>query len=155
MIFYIDTEFDGFGGELLSLALVPDDHQCRAFYWEIDDVDKAVTNEWVKENVVPVMDKSPKQLLEFNNNKNISQSLQAYFDNFNSAHIIADWPDDIKYFCESLITGPGKRIVTPRLSFEIRYVDSYPCDVVDDDYRHNAYWDAIALRYICQSKTSN
>ncbi|MCC8979072.1 hypothetical protein [Bradyrhizobium acaciae] len=56
MRYFLDAEFNGFGGELLSIALVPQDDALPAFY-------EAVICEhptaWVREHVEPVLDKHP------------------------------------------------------------------------------------------------
>lgn len=51
---YLDCEFNGFGGELISIALV--DGSDLAFYGGALRLDP--TNEWVRDNVLPVLDKS-------------------------------------------------------------------------------------------------
>jgi hypothetical protein len=58
--------------------------------------------------------------------------------------IIADWPDDIRYFCELLITGPGYMIATPKkLSFTMDR--SLPETSIHSKIPHNAREDAIRL----------
>jgi hypothetical protein len=50
--------------------------------------------------------------------------------------IIADWPEDIKHFCDALITGPGLRLDTPPLTMEIRRdidaVSAVPHNALED-----------------------
>ena len=59
--------------------------------------------------------------------------------------IIADWPDDIRYFCQAIITAPGQMVNIPRLTFELARVDAYPSQLAGA-VQHNALWDARALR---------
>lgn len=59
--------------------------------------------------------------------------------------IVADWPDDIKYMCQALITGPGEMVDIPCIRFELARVDAYPSRLVGA-IQHNALWDARALR---------
>lgn len=59
--------------------------------------------------------------------------------------VISDWPDDIRYFCELLITGPGQMIALPGVRFEVRRVDAYPT-TLEGAVQHNALWDACALQ---------
>jgi hypothetical protein len=67
--------------------------------------------------------------------------LQKYLEKFDSIEIIADWPDDIRYFCESLITGPGTMIKTKKeLSFKIIRIDSV------SKLPHNALADAEGIK---------
>jgi hypothetical protein len=68
--------------------------------------------------------------------------LSAYLLQFQEITIVADWPDDIRYFCESLITGPGERISMPsRIKFELDLDIEYESRVP-----HNALHDAIGIR---------
>ena len=52
MKLFIDTEFNGFGGELISMAIVAEDG--REWYGILPVADKLV--EWVEEHVRPVLD---------------------------------------------------------------------------------------------------
>jgi hypothetical protein len=63
--------------------------------------------------------------------------------------VISDWPDDIKYFCQELITGPGKMVDIPGITFEVVRVDAWP-NKIPGALQHNAYWDAIALKMKCE-----
>jgi hypothetical protein len=59
--------------------------------------------------------------------------------------IIADWPDDIRLFCQALMLGPGSMVLIERIAFEMLRVELYPTDVAGA-VEHNAWWDAMALR---------
>lgn len=143
MKFYIDTEFNGFGGKLMSMAIVPEDKSVEEFYCEIEMNDQL--DPWVKENVAPHMFLVPLGYSKF------QSMLSAYLWSMksNDIVIVADWPDDIRYFCESLITGPGERINTPNIKFELDLSINYTSLVP-----HNALWDARAIRDVfAQSNT--
>ena len=56
----------------------------------------------------------------FNTYCSIARKPTKPLEHFETCNIIADWPCDIKYFCEALIVGPGTRVNTPPLSFEIK-----------------------------------
>lgn len=134
---YLDTEFNGFGGKLMSMALVPEDPAEPEFYVELVMTDQL--DPWVKENVVPHLVLMAKTRHEFQN------ALAEYLWRNGDATIIADWPDDIRYFCESLITGPGMCInmlhnIQFELDFGIEYQSAVP---------HNALHDARAIRDFC------
>ena len=58
MRYFLDTEYNGVGGELLSLALVPDDGD--ELYLTFRNSDPPV--EWVERYVVPYLDSVPEQL---------------------------------------------------------------------------------------------
>lgn len=133
---YLDCEFDGFGGNLISMALVRDNHN---FFYEV--VHHTVTDPWVAENVVPVLDQYPISMDEFR-----AELCNFLFQFPDGVHIIADWPDDIAYFTKALLTGPGTRINTPPLTMEI----------VRSDHKsltpHNALADALGIwRDLCAS----
>ena len=132
---FLDTEFNGFGGKLISFALVPDDHTKPEFYKELEMNEQL--HPWVKENVVPHL-----VLLPCTHN-NFQNALAEYLWNLHDdVTIIADWPEDIKFFCDSLITGPGMMInmfnhVTFQLELGLNYDSKVP---------HNALHDARALK---------
>jgi hypothetical protein len=136
MRYFIDTEFNGFGGKLMSMALVPEDVNAPMFYCEIEVKDQL--DPWVAVNVAPQMRQAPVSYSEF------QFALSRYLLNIEADEItiVADWPDDIRYFCEALITGPGERIIMPtninfQLDLNIHYTSQVP---------HNALYDAIAIR---------
>lgn len=134
---YLDTEFNGFGGALMSMALVPEDPSLPEFYRELEL--HGQLHPWVKENVVPHLIMVPCTHHEF------QQALAEYLWRMGDCTIIADWPDDIKYFCDSLITGPGMCInmlhnIRFELDFGIQYESLVP---------HNALHDARAIRDFC------
>jgi hypothetical protein len=134
MRLFLDTEFNGFQGSLISMALVPEDKTKPEFYRELQITDQL--EPWVRENVVPHLILPPIGYGEFQN------ALANYLWNIGECTIIADWPDDIRYFCESLITGPGQMInlmnnVKFELDFGIEYESLVP---------HNALHDARAIR---------
>lgn len=134
MRLFLDTEFNGFGGKLISLALVPEDSSKREFYRELEMHDQL--EPWVKENVVPHLILVPCSHHEF------QQALAQYLREAGDCTIIADWPDDIRYFCESLITGPGMCLnMLHNLKFELDFGINYESKVP-----HNALHDARAIR---------
>jgi hypothetical protein len=98
------------------------------------------------ENQFPVAQLEAWKLL---NNEEGARIIQKFLSGDDRPIIVTDWPDDIKYFCQAIITGPGMMINIPRLSFEMVRVDAYPS--VLEKYgavQHNAYWDAMALRVL-------
>jgi len=139
---WIDTEFDGSGGRLISMALVAEDGK---EWYEILDGPRA-TDSWVADNVMPVLgSKWPLSRAE------MAQSLKLWLAQFTSVHIIADYPDDIAYFCRLLITAPGEMISTPPLSFEIDR--SLPSTRDWSAVPHNALEDALVLAYFGKKQT--
>jgi hypothetical protein len=144
MKYFLDTEFNGFGGKLMSMALVPENDSKPEFYVELEMNDQL--DPWVRENVVPHLFQPPFTRQQF------QLSFSRYLLNieYDEIIIVADWPDDIRYFCESMITGPGERIVTPtnikfELDFSIEYESLVP---------HNALFDARAIRNFYMKRES-
>lgn len=131
---FLDTEFNGFGGKLISMALVPEDNSIREFYKELVMTDQL--DPWVRENVVPHLLLPPCSRHDF------QQALAQYLWEIGDCTIIADWPDDIKYFCESLIVGPGQMIAfMHNIRFELDLGIDYTSTVP-----HNALHDARAIK---------
>ena len=131
---FMDCEFNGFGGKLMSLALVPENASKRYFYRELEMNDQL--EPWVRENVVPHMTMVPCSRSQF------QQELARYLWEIGDCTIIADWPDDIRHFCESLMTGPGMCLTLFHkigfyLDFGIKYESAIP---------HHALFDAAAIR---------
>lgn len=151
MRYYLDTEFDGHGGTLISLALVREDGE--SIYLVYQDT---ATDPWVQENVIPILWDMPNEheghkvrcLPRWAANKRGAQAIAEFLDGDDHPLIFADWPDDIAYLCRALITGPGEMVQTqPTISFCIRRrVDAYPT-TLPGAVRHNAWWDAMTLRH--------
>ncbi len=134
MKLFLDTEFNGFGGKLISMALVPEKEGAKEFYKELEMKDQL--HPWVKENVAPHLIMVPCSRYEF------QQALAEYLWGIGECTIIADWPDDIRYFCESLIVGPGQMIAfMHNVKFELDLGIEYESQVP-----HNALYDARAIR---------
>lgn len=156
MKYYIDTEFNGFGGELLSLALVRED--LESIYITFDRKGMKI-DPWVGKNVIPLMKKIPSPMpgMAYFDVSPLegTRLIERYFskeylnpDLDDKKTIIADWPDDIAYLCKALITEPGYMIKVPQMTFELIRVDAYPTKL-PGAIQHNAYWDAKALwRYL-------
>jgi hypothetical protein len=130
MNIYIDTEFNDFKGDLISIGLVAEDG--NEFY-EVLRCDNP--SFWVEENVMPILDKDPEPIGV------VQSELTKFLNQYDSINIISDWPEDIKHFCDLLITGPGTRIRCPKLTFECRW-DLSSCE---SEVPHNALHDARAI----------
>lgn len=145
MIYTIDTEFDGFGGDLLSLALVREDGESL---YLIYPQPKKYRDSWVAEHVAPILwsipSPIPGMVYEVKNTKEGARKLHSFLKDDNEIQIVADWPDDISYFCKSIITGPGLMIGLNSIVFELCRVDAYPTKL-KGAIQHNAWWDAKAL----------
>lgn len=131
---FIDCEFNGFGGELVSMALVTEDGD---EFYEVLENNNIKLEPWVTENVIPFLHKDPIELKLF------QVKLQSFLNRIDNITIIADWPEDISYFCKSLITGPGTMIKTESV---IQFYIDRNISSKDSIIPHNALEDAKAIR---------
>jgi hypothetical protein len=132
---FIDCEFNSFQGKLISMALVGIDG--REMYCCVpmeDEVDG-----WVAENVMPIIaEKSEPEYVELDR---LPYRIAEFLSEYDAVHLVADWPDDVRHFCDQLITGPGYRVDTPPLTMEIRRdLDA------ESLVPHNALHDARGIR---------
>jgi len=141
MNYFLDTEFNEFGGELISLALVREDTGGHLYV----ATDCPEPGEWVKANVIPIID-APDADAVMIHRTSFGRFIEDFLDGDEYPVIISDWPDDIRYFCQALITGPGEMVNIPRVQFNIVRCDAYPTDL-PGAVQHNALWDARALRH--------
>ena len=130
MKLFLDCEFNGFGGELISMALV--DEEGHSFY-EVLDCPQPVA--WVAENVMPILAQAPISLTEFQN------KLSLFLNEYDEIHVIADWAEDLSLFTRSLIISEGRAIRTPPLTMELWTGEM----CFSSEIPHNALSDAIVL----------
>ena len=142
--FYIDCEFDGHGGQLLSMALVRQDGDSIHIRTTAEPNDP-----WVQQNVMPVIDshmaaKSATGIDVYG----VGAVVRAFIGDVRAPVIIADSPVDIWRFCQAVSTSPSGGWASaeyPLMTFEVHNVDCYPT-ALPSAVRHNAWWDAMALR---------
>ncbi len=136
MRYFLDTEFNGFGGELIAIALVPEDDGLAAFY---EAIACATPTPWVTENVIPVLATTPRP------RSDVADRFADYLIDDADPLLVADWPEDIALAANLLVTGPGRMKPVRSIRFEL----------VDPELirwgarggvRHNALDDATALR---------
>lgn len=151
MRYYLDCEFNGYGGQLLSLALVPAATLKPALYIVVpSNAMDEDPDPWVYKNVLPLMYKVPPAVKIWHAQPaEFGGIIEEYLAGDPTPQIIADWPDDIRYFCERVITGPGTMIRLPQVDFAVRRVDAYPT-TLPGAVQHNAWWDAMALRWMLE-----
>lgn len=155
MRIFADTEFNGFKGELLSLGLISETGDALYVVKEMSKEFKY--DPWVAEHVVPILHSSPHKAVMAGTAGAMSWELFKYLDGFgvSDVTIVVDWPDDIKYISELLITGPGKMIDIDGIKFELKRCEPYADCRIPATVRHNAMWDAIVLRdYVMKSESS-
>ena len=142
MRYFLDTEFNGFGGALLSLALVPEDGQ--EFYVTLECDDPVFS--WVERNVVPYLDNVPVGLVSPRMTRpEAARALAAYLSLDPEPELIADWPEDITQFCSLLMIGPGLMVPVPPLTFRLVPLHGFSPSA-NSAVPHNALHDARSLR---------
>ena len=132
MNLYIDTEFNEYHGQLISMALVAED---RREWYGIRFCDDP--GWWVREHVMPHLNGTPRRDCD------LRKELAEFLFLFDSIHIISDWPGDIAHFCNFLEWAPGERIGPDTMTFEVRR--DLPSTAETSVIPHNALEDARAL----------
>ena len=148
MQLYLDTEFNGHGGELISMALVTPRHVQHPMIPKSGDemtdsffygarLCKGPLDPWVEQNVIPKLRIG--QLLP----NLFRQDFHNWIKHFNNPEIICDWPADAEHFCR-MLAGPG---FDSSLDFTCRItiLRTPPGQPVSEN-PHNALADARALR---------
>jgi hypothetical protein len=143
MRYFLDTEYDGFGGKLLSIALVPEDGG-EEFYAVIEH--DGVASEWVERHVIPYLDTVPEPLKGPRlDREEAADALARWLEHDEAPDIIADWPEDLAQFAMLLVTGPGRMVAMPGLT--LRFVPLHGFSTAANSVvPHNALHDARALR---------
>lgn len=136
MRYFLDAEFNGFGGELISLALVPESDQRPPFYEATECPDPTP---WVAEHVLPVL------RTEVLTRAELADRFADYLADDPEPHLVADWPEDIVHAARLLITAPGQMKPVRNIHFQL--IDSLLVGAgAANELPHNAYHDAVALR---------
>lgn len=142
MRYFLDTEYNGWGGALLSLALVPDEGE--ELYLTLDW--DGPLEEWVERNVVPYLDSVPEMLVSPRMSRaDAARSISHYLAGDPEPLIVADWPEDIALFNALLLTGPGTMVEVPPLSFQFMELSGFST-AANSKVPHNALHDARSLR---------
>jgi hypothetical protein len=140
--YFLDTEYNGIGGALLSLALVPDDGD--ELYLTFKTSEPIV--EWVQRHVAPYLDSVPEQLsCPRLTREDAAHALERYLRHDEEPVIFADWPEDISQFCNLMVTGPGVMVEIAQVSFRLMPLSNFST-AANSKVPHNALHDARALR---------
>lgn len=131
MALCLDTEFNSFGGDLISLALV-DEREGAEYFYEVLPL-PAQVHPWVAEHVVPLLDKEPISPAEFD------RRLHEFLQRHQGVTIVADWPEDFIHLSRRLVREGGWQL---QWEGDMRLVDTPP---LHPAVPHNALSDAIAL----------
>ena len=142
MRYFLDTEFNGFGGALISLGLAAEE-QGHDYYVVLPLADEP--NEWVARHVMPYLRQVPDMLYNELDSIAAAHDLAAHLRADPDPEIIADWPEDIALFNALLVTGPGVMAEVPRLRFQFVSLSGFST-AANSNVPHNALHDARALR---------
>ena len=143
MRYFLDTEYDGFGGRLLSLALVPEDGG-EEFYVTIEW--DGPIEPWVERHVIPFLDMVPESLKGPRLSRHTAaEVLAAWLAHDSAPDIVADWPEDLAQFSMLLVTGPGLMVAMPPISLHFIPLHGFST-AANSAIPHNALHDARALR---------
>ena len=142
MRYFLDTEFNGFGGALLSLALVGDDGE--EFYVTI--AHDGPLEPWVERHVAPFLDMVPDSLQAPRLSRTeAAAALAGWLAHDPAPEIVADWPEDLAQLAMLLVTGPGQMKSVPGLV--LRYLPMPGFSTARNSaVPHNALHDARSLR---------
>ena len=140
--YFLDTEYNGWGGALLSLALVPEDGE--ELYLTLDW--EGALEPWVEKNVIPYLDTVAEPLISPRLSRaDAARTLAHYLAGDSDPVIVADWPEDIAQLNALLITGPGIMVEVPPLTFKFLELSGFST-AANSKVPHNALHDARALR---------
>ena len=143
MRYFLDTEFNGFGGALLSVALVPADGS-EEFYVTI--AHDGPLDPWVERHVIPFLDMVPEPLKSPRLPRcAAAEAVASWLGHDPAPEIIADWPEDLAQFAMLLVTGPGQMLTVPPLTLRFKPLNNYST-AANSAVPHNALHDARALR---------
>jgi hypothetical protein len=137
MRYFLDTEFNSFGGKLMSLALSPADPSIPPFYRVVEMTDPL--DPWVAKHVSPHLNLQPEP------REVVAQALAEYLSEHTKPIIVADWPSDFEHLMALLITGPGEMVGAPDFAMEFYRLHGFNT-AGHSALPHNALADAEALR---------
>lgn len=148
MRYFLDTEFDGASGPLLTLALVREDGASIYVHHDFEPMDI-----WVRHNVKPVIHDCPEPPVASWDREALAGAVADFLRPDHEPIIVADWLADVSHLCQLLSAGAlywsdpkGHLGNMPPLRFEVSNVDTYPT-TLPGAVQHNAWWDAMALRH--------
>ena len=143
MRYFLDTEYNGFGGALLSLALVPEDGSDELYLtFNLEDP----VEPWVDRHVVPYLKHVPEALrLPPTDRAQGAEVIAMYLADDADPEIVADWPTDLELFCGLLSVAPARMVNLPRARFRLLTLNNFST-AENSAVPHNALHDARAFR---------
>jgi hypothetical protein len=142
MRYFLDTEFNGFGGALISLALVPEDG-LDEYYVVIPLPEEP--RPWVARHVMPYLRSVPPTLYNQLDPIAAAHDIARFLSTDPDPEIVADWPEDISLFCRVLQVGDGEIADISALRFRFLRTPGFST-ARNSAVPHNALHDARALR---------
>ncbi len=143
MRYFLDCEFNGFGGALMSLALVPEDGIDD--YYVVIPLEDEAAQPWVERHVVPYLHSVPPILLNQLDRVAAAHDIARYLSTDVDPEIVADWPEDIALFCRLLLTAETEIVDVASLRFHFLRTPGFST-ARNSAVPHNALHDARALR---------
>lgn len=151
MALYLDTEFNGNSGQLMSLALVSPK---GSEWYEVLPLPNSL-NPWVAENVVPFLDKTPITIEEFKTKLSGFLRFHAWnvrLQRQTPVHIYADWPEDFIHLLRLMYEVDTEGAKQWNIEVILHRVESGP---MQSEKPHNALSDARALMKWDQSQVDD
>lgn len=132
-LIYLDTEFNGHNGELISMAMATTDG------WRFYDAVRPCQpfTPWVEANVIPKLG------IEFSSEEDFRENFLGFLANFRNPIIVCDYAADIQHFCAELCGEEYDS--TSDYPFSVVVVRTPSGGIGDNPNPHNALADAETL----------
>lgn len=133
MALYLDTEFNGFKGNLISLGI----YNTNGEHW-YNELDYKLINKpiilWVIQNVIPKLEGTPIDFIKF------QMQLCEYLNKHENEIIYADWAEDFQHLLDHIYANYGikylKKLKLELITTEDKFISKIP---------HHALYDAEVL----------
>ena len=142
MRYFLDTEFNGFGGALISFALAAEDGD-EDYYCVVPLEEPA--EPWVERHVLPYLRSVPPTLHNELDRIAAAHDVARYLSTDPDPEIVADWPEDIALFCRLLLVGETDIVDVGQMRFRFLRTPGFST-ARNSKVPHNALHDARALR---------
>lgn len=154
--FYLDTEFNGWGGDTISIGLAPADKSLPEFYYVLPLPTEPT--EWVAANVLTKLAAKGYEGYDYEAGEYpyaergpVGRELARFLHVYGGEEVIiqAEWPEDFAHFNKLMLNGPGSSWNFPDITFKLKFLKGFnPADHAA--VPHNALEDARALRDYCE-----
>ena len=134
MRYFLDCEFNGFDGPLISIALAPE-REGQGDFYAVLPCHRPLR--WVADHVMPKLGATPQCRAD------VVAALAAFLATDAEPVLVADWPEDIAH-AAGLLVHKGRRMV-PHVRFDLINLPGFDT-ATTSTLPHNALADAHALR---------